>query len=60
MTQPTGRRARTGQTPVDPTRLVPISRPSNSSLRGAVVVGAVLAVLFVGAAGACILLPFSP
>lgn len=60
MTQPTGRRARIGQTPVDPAKFVHISRPSNASLRGAVVVGAVLAVFFGAAAGSCILLPFRP
>lgn len=60
MTEPTGRRARTGPTPVDPAKFVHIDRPSNASLRGAIVIGAVLAVLFGGAAGSCILLPFHP
>lgn len=62
MTGPTGRRARTATsvTPVDPAKFVHIDRPSNASLRGAIVTGAVLAALFGGAAGGCILLPFHP
>ncbi len=60
MTEPTGSRARTGPAPVDPSKFVHIDRPSNASLRGAVVTGAVLAVLFGAAAGGCMLLPFHP
>lgn len=60
MTQPTGRRARTGQTPVDPAKFVHIARPGNATLRGAVVMCAALAVLFGAAAGSCALLPFKP
>lgn len=60
MKAPTGRRARTGPPPVDPAKFIHIDRPSNASLRGAIVTGAVLAVLFGGAAGSCILLPFHP
>lgn len=45
---------------MDPAKSVHISRPSNASLRGAVVVGAVLAVFFGAAAGSCVLRPFSP
>lgn len=59
MTQPTGRRARTGPTPVN-SNIVHIDRPSNRTLHGAVVVGAVLAVFFGATAGSCILFPFSP
>lgn len=39
---PRGRRTRTVYTPVDPSKFVPIDRPSNASLRGAVVTGFVL------------------
>lgn len=41
MTEPTGRRVRTGYTPVpvDPSKFVHIDRPSNRSLRGAVAFG---------------------
>ncbi|HEX9088649.1 MAG TPA: hypothetical protein VF867_14105 [Arthrobacter sp.] len=42
MTGPTGRRVRTGYTPADPAKFVHIDRPSNASLRGAVVTGFVL------------------
>ena len=38
MTEPTGRRVRTGYTPVDPQKFVPIERPSDATLRGAAVV----------------------
>ena len=44
MTEPTGRRVRGGYTPVDPDTFVPIDRPSDASLRGAVIVGLVLAI----------------
>lgn len=44
MTEPTGRRVRGGHTPVDPAKFVPVDRPSDASLRGAVVVGLVLAI----------------
>lgn len=60
MIQPTGRRARTRPTPVDPSKFVHIDRPSNASLRGAIVVGTLLAVLFGAAVGGCVLLPFNP
>lgn len=59
MTGSTGRRARTGPTPVDPAKFVHIDRPNNASLRGAIVVGTLLAVLFGAAAGGCILLPLN-
>lgn len=42
MPEQTGRRARHGYTPVDPAKFTPIRRPSNASLRGAVVTGFVL------------------
>lgn len=42
MTEPAGSRVRTGYTPVNPAKLVHIDRPSNASLRGAVVTGFVL------------------
>ena len=45
MTEPTGRRARTGYTHVDPDKVVHIDRPSNFSLRVVAVVAFVLATL---------------
>jgi hypothetical protein len=45
---------------VDRAKVVHINKPSNASLRGAIVVGAMLAVLFGAAAGSCVLLPFHP
>jgi hypothetical protein len=39
---PSGRRVRTGYTPVDPAKFVHIDRPSNASLRGSIVTGFVL------------------
>lgn len=42
MPEQSGRRARHGCTPVDPAKFIPIHRPSNASLRGAVVTGFVL------------------
>lgn len=39
---PSGRRARTGHTPVDPAKFVHIDRPSNTSLRGSIITGFVL------------------
>lgn len=44
MTEPTGRRIRREYTPatVDPSKFVHIDRPSNNSLRGAVIVGFIL------------------
>jgi hypothetical protein len=43
-----GRRVRTGYTPVDPAKFVHIDRPSNASLRGSIVTGFVL---WIGAGG---------
>ncbi|ACL42426.1 hypothetical protein Achl_4475 (plasmid) [Pseudarthrobacter chlorophenolicus A6] len=60
MTNTSGRRARTHRTPVDPSRFVHIDRPSNASLRGAVVTGIALSFLFGAAAGGAVLLPFHP
>lgn len=37
-----GRRARTGHTPLDPAKFVHIDRPSNASLRGSIITGFVL------------------
>lgn len=59
MTEPTGRRARSGPTPIDPSRFVHIDRPSDASLRGAVVVGVVLAVGAGAIAASCALLPLN-
>ena len=42
MSEQTGRRSRRGYTPVDPAKFIPIHRPSNAALRGAVVTGFVL------------------
>ncbi|WP_426767015.1 hypothetical protein ACP3TD_09530 [Pseudarthrobacter sp. 1G09] len=60
MIQSKGRRSRKTPPPVDPTKFVHIYRPSNSSLRGAVVVGWALSIGAGAILGACILLPFSP
>lgn len=60
MTQPKGRRARTTPAPVDPSRFVHIDRPSNTTLRGAEVVGWVLSIGVGAILGGCVLLPFSP
>jgi uncharacterized membrane protein YeaQ/YmgE (transglycosylase-associated protein family) len=55
----TGRRARTGPTPVDPAKFVHIDRPSNASLRGAVITGIVLSTVAGAIAASCALLPFN-
>ncbi|MET4144088.1 hypothetical protein [Arthrobacter sp. UYCo732] len=60
MTAPSGRRARTGPAPVDPSKFVHIDRPSNAGLRGAVAVGMFLSIGAGAAALSCALLPFSP
>lgn len=60
MTQPSGRRARTGPTPADPNKFVHIDRPSNASLRGAIVVGTFLSAGAGAATLSCALLPFHP
>lgn len=58
MTEPTGRRARTRPSPVDPGKFIHIGRPSNATLRGAVAMGVALSFLFGAAAGSAVLLPF--
>lgn len=60
MTQSKGRRARRAPAPVDPSKFVHIDRPSNSTLRWAVVVGWVLSIGAGATIGSCFLLPFSP
>lgn len=56
MTEPTGRRIRREHTPaiVDPSRFVHIDRPSNSSLRGAILTGFVLWIIAGGVIGSIV------
>lgn len=54
MTESPGRRVRTGYTPVDPSKFVHIDRPTDRSLKGAVIVGFVLWIIAGGIVGACI------
>ncbi|WP_104163950.1 hypothetical protein [Cryobacterium sp. N22] len=60
MTEPTGRRVRGGYTPVDPDKFVHIDRPSDASLRGAMVVGFVLAIGAGASAAAFVVVLFDP
>jgi hypothetical protein len=60
MSEPTGRRAKTGPPPVDPGKFILIERPSNASLRGGIVVGFLLSIGAGAIALAGVLLPFSP
>ncbi|WP_147294391.1 hypothetical protein [Arthrobacter sp. RT-1] len=60
MTRPKGRRARTAPAPVDRSKFVHIDRPSNASLRGAVIVGWILWMGAGATIASCSLLPFSP
>lgn len=53
MTEPTGRRIRTGYTPVDPSKFVHVDRPSDRSLKGSVITGFVLWIGAGGVVGAC-------
>jgi len=54
MDEPSGRRARRGNTPFDPSKVVHIDRPSDASLRVDVVVGLVLSIGAGAIAGACL------
>lgn len=60
MTQAKGRRARAGSMPVDPSKFVLIDRPSNSSLRRAVIVGWLLSIGAGATIASCAVLPFNP
>lgn len=60
MTAPNGRRVRTGNVPVDPDKFVHIDRPSNSTLRGAIAVGLVLATAAGAAVAGCIVAFLDP
>lgn len=53
MTESTGRRVRTGYTPVDPSKFVHIDRPSNRSLKGTAFTIFVLWTMAGGTVGAC-------